>query len=44
MNGLVSGYGSDSDGEDTEHVTFPTPTTVIDTKVAENELLNDGKL
>ena len=43
MNGLVSGYGSDSDGEDTEHVTFPNPTPVIDTQVAENELQNDGK-
>ena len=44
MNGLVSGYGSDSDGEDTEHVTFPNPTPVIDTQVAENELQNDGKI
>ena len=42
MNGLVSGYGSDSDGQDTDNESIPTSTAVSDKNKAENSLQNDG--
>jgi hypothetical protein len=45
MNGLVSGYGTDSDGEDAENESFPTSTTtVVDKNKAESLPSNDGEL